>query len=380
MLNRAKILKELTSQTGSLLSQYSRERVIAQILWKQIADDDQFASLIKSLDKNNFQFALPTWNGNLNVFKKIEPAEINYQIISTDGSQIYPDRHQGISCYVINIGTVVFDYHDKSIVTFDSQPYVTFASSQAEFSEQDPEFINCRRTELELRTGFELMQHHNDAKNKIDQIQSLYVCDGSLIFWHLQSQESMKRQRFLASYLTILQQFCQAGYLIAGYISLPKSKELVNLLRCAQKLGLVPSELQSFSFLHLADIDILYYFLPAGMRTPLFANQSEIINFYPDNVRPHFVYFNYGSEIGRIEFPAWVAQDEQKVDVICSLLYDQIIKGRGYPVCLSEAHEQAVIKQSDQDFFYHTIAKISRENKFSYSFSQKSLKKKNLGI
>ncbi|MBV8660536.1 MAG: hypothetical protein JO129_00095, partial [Candidatus Dependentiae bacterium] len=46
-----------------------------------------------------------------------------------------------------------------------------------------------------------------------------------------------------------------------------------------------------------------------------------------------------------------------------------------YPVCLFEAHEQAVIKAIDRDFFYRMIEKMSHQKAKSYLISQKSIKK-----
>jgi hypothetical protein len=62
------------------------------------------------------------------------------------------------------------------------------------------------------------------------------------------------------------------------------------------------------------------------------------------------------------------------------VILDQSIKGRGYPVCLAEAHEQAVVKGPDRDFFYHVLQKVGIEQKQHYVVSQKSLKKRGIGI
>jgi hypothetical protein len=62
------------------------------------------------------------------------------------------------------------------------------------------------------------------------------------------------------------------------------------------------------------------------------------------------------------------------------IIINQAQKGRGYPVCLAEAHEQAVVKGPDREFFYHMIQKIGYDYKQRINISQKSLKKRGIGI
>ena len=52
----------------------------------------------------------------------------------------------------------------------------------------------------------------------------------------------------------------------------------------------------------------------------------------------HFYYLNGGAEIARVEVPDWLAQDPE-------------LLGLGYPVAISEAHEQAVITGHDREEF-----------------------------
>ena len=95
---------------------------------------------------------------------------------------------------------------------------------------------------------------------------------------------------------------------------------------------------------------------------------------------PHFFYLHTGYEIARVEIPAWIASDDAAVSLVARMLLDQSIKGRGYPVVLAEAHEQAVVKGPDRDFFYQMITKLSIERKQRILLSQKSVKKRGIGI
>ncbi len=55
--------------------------------------------------------------------------------------------------------------------------------------------------------------------------------DGSLIFWHLEAKNPNLKTHFLDTYLAILFELYKDKITFASYISLPKSKELVNLIK-----------------------------------------------------------------------------------------------------------------------------------------------------
>ena len=61
-------------------------------------------------------------------------------------------------------------------------------------------------------------------------------------------------------------------------------------------------------------------------------------------------------------------------------MLNQIEKGQGYPVALFEAHEQAVVKAVERDFFYDSIRKLYFKNSQIYQNSRKSSKKNQVPI
>jgi hypothetical protein len=97
-------------------------------------------------------------------------------------------------------------------------------------------------------------------------------------------------------------------------------------------------------------------------------------------LHPHFFYLHVGNEVGRVEVPAWIANDKAAVNTIAAVIIDQSRKGRGYPVVIAEAHEQAVVKGPDREFFYQLINKIAFERNQRLIMSQKSIKKRGMGI
>ncbi len=376
MLDRSKLLKELTRFSEKLFLDTSQEFDLAQKVWNQIAHDSTFPYKIKSLKS---PWILPTWNDPLNEVVTVSQGIQRYAVLAVDGSQIYPDRHQGIACYLINVGAIQLRYgvsNDRAL-HFETQPYLFLSHDEQVELDGSTDAVNCLREEYELRAGLErgmlLKQSEGTQPYAV-------LFDGSLIFWHLESKDEAIKERFLSSYLGILHQFYQAEIPMASYISWPKSKELVNLIRVA----LCNFELEGCTAHkavdHIVDAQVARFFLQEGERTIIFQNHSAITSHYPDHLKPHFFYLHVGQEIVRVEIPSWIAQQPEKMRMICEIILDQAIKGRGYPVCLAEAHEQAVVKGPDREFFYHVLQKVGIEQKQRYAVSQKSIKKRGIGI
>ena len=72
----------------------------------------------------------------------------------------------------------------------------------------------------------------------------------------------------------------------------------------------------------------------------------------------YFHYLNTGEEIARVEVPRWVAQDEGLLSPADTLARNQRRASRGYPVAISEAHEQAVINGRDRQTFKELVSQF----------------------
>jgi hypothetical protein len=373
MLNRQKVMQELQQVVPHLFSTSTEERQQAQQVWQWLLDHPTEADALKCC---NSSWPLPLWQESLSTAQVIATEKLSYAVTAVDGSQIYPDRHQGIGCYLLNIGAVTLTYNDHSSRALcESSPSVFALQPEESWSDLSPEIINCQRGELELKSG---LQASKMFKNNNSQ-EHLFLCDGSLIFWHLDSKEAETKERFLENSLALLEQFYKERLLIAGFISLPQSKELVNIIRTALERKIVPFE-TAVTFDYVVDADVLASFLPQHTRSALFAHCSGITARYPAYTRPYFMYLTTGEEIVRVEVPAWIAEDSKALTFTLQVILDQCIKGHGYPVALSEAHEQAVVKNTDREFFFHMLYKLSTEHKYPLRPSQKSLKKKFVSI
>lgn len=377
MLNKQKVFQQLQSAVPQFFLRTNEEMIIAGIIWQRLIDNP---ALLESVISTKTDWMLPSWKGDLNHVTSIKPIENPYGCFSVDGSQIYPDKHQGSSCYLLNVGIVeLFYLAGPSKIVLDSIPSVHM-NVACENEEISTDIVNCMRGELELKVGYQRMSAAL-TQAAFSSLPTVFLCDGSLIFWHLETKDEDLKNRFLTSYISILDQYYKHSLPILGYISLPKAKDVTNLIRVVLEKDLLPNETFSQETINnLVDADIMSLYLAPWQRSQIFANHAPITAYYPNHLKPHFVYLNVIDEIVRIEMPAWIARDEKMLDNLLAIVVDQCKKGGGYPVALAEAHEQAVVKAADREFFYQLLHKVSLDNNQSIGMSQKLMKKRKVGI
>jgi hypothetical protein len=178
---------------------------------------------------------------------------------------------------------------------------------------------------------------------------------------------------------------------LASYISYPRSTDVANTLRlvlcpegvadCDRRCkGVVNRQRPCFPLTGVQDRDIFDAILQEGERSALFYTQSKIVK---ERYGPHQVFFFYmklAGEIARVEVPEWTARDQERLGLTHSLLLDQCRLGQGYPVALSEAHEQAVVTGADRDNFRTLLDTWFIKEHMLQSSSAKSQSKKTRAI
>jgi hypothetical protein len=375
VLNKELLFKEVAQAKERLFVENASHLATLHTLWNTIASNSAFKEkAAQNADTKN----LTTWPGNLNDTQPVSQEPLSYVVRAVDGSQIYPDRNMpGAGCFLINVGGIKLEYDTESSASFFSKPTLYLPGQNPE-GDSSKDFVDLKREELELE---ELLNGALREGFSYDATKKPHVClfDGSLIFWHLESKSIELQQEFLTSYLSYLQKLYENRILIAGCISLPRSRDLINLIKFEIESSR-SAPLSTQDLLAFVDSDVLSTFLGVNQRSTVFKSNSNLTRAYPENVAPYFFYCNVGYEILRVEIPAWIAQSQHHVTTIARIIFDQARKGYGYPISLAEAHEQAVIKGADRDFFYHLIMKMGFEHNKHFALSQKSLKKRGVGV
>lgn len=396
MLDREKLAHDIFSLVSKLFPDLGSENDLARKTWQEIAATDDFAARVEAAQSS---FLIPFWDGNLTDTFSIPSIDESHTVLAVDGSQIYPDRHvAGAGCFLLNTGGVKLSYGAKSSAEFFSQPYVLLPDNLIEGIKDvsfSRDLVDLKREEFELAATVE-------RALGCDEPPICFV-DGSIIFWQLEAKHPDVKSFFLNKYLFYLDQLYKNKILVAGYISMSKSKELVNLIklglcrftvadciRCHHQFAPQVEESHDFPCKQvdrLLDTHVARFFLKPRHRTTVFYSNSKIVESYPEHpaggfnpLRPAFVYCDVGAEIVRLEVPAWIAKDKDALDRVCAVAIDQATKGNGYPVALAEAHEQAVVKGGDREFFYHLLYKIGLNHKKRIRYSEKSMKKRRMGV
>lgn len=323
-----------------------------------------------------------------------------HTVLATDGSQIFPDRHEVVACYLINIGRVVLPYGQPLRPLLDSQPTLFYRERDlyhfwnGRRTPVSEEVISLRRQWMEFEALAQLAQEHPRGSPP-----GVALSDGTLILWTLEGTPADFRQEMLGRFLDSWERLRQCGIPLAGYISQPASADVINALRigicpevqvdcdkCSWRVG--RGEERQLDFYRydaqvvpcaviegITDAMLFARVLAPGERSALFASASQVLGHYG----PHGVYFFYvhvGSEIGRVEVPAWVATCPELLERVHAVVVDQAEKGGGYPLALIEAHEKAVVRSPEREAFYHLVQDMLVRQGLPASFSSKSWSKR----
>ncbi|MFC2017032.1 DNA double-strand break repair nuclease NurA [Chloroflexota bacterium] len=326
---------------------------------------------------------------------KALPLPSEFTVIATDGSHIDVDRHRSTRCYLINIGSIILHYGAQPSATLDSFPCLYAGDEDLVIT---PAGVKGREQVIEgallgiKRSVEECHQLAELAAGLPSGSSSLALLDGSLILWGLMSKdypafvtEALLAQGFL-SYLDDIRKLNKDKRLaLASYISFPRSTDVVNALRVVlcpydppdcDRYCPPGSERACDMVAGVQDRELFFNILGQGERSAVFISQSSIVRKHYGVHQVYFFYLKVDDEIARIEVPQWVATDENLLNLAHALVLDQCQRGQGYPVALSEAHEQAVVTGADRENFWQLVESSLVEEHLSSPGSAKSQSKR----
>ena len=324
---------------------------------------------------------------------KAAPLPAEFTVMATDGSHIDVDRHRSARCYLINIGTVVLRYGTSPDAVLDSFPRLyagdedlVVAPAGARGHEQPIEgnLLGIKRSVDECRRLAGI------AAEIGPECPALALIDGSLVLWGLEAYpefvtEELLTRGFLSCLSDMKRLNSDKKLALASYISYPRSADVVNALRVA----LCPHdpldtdrhcrecmERRCDEVSGVRDRELFAGILEPGERSALFTSQSSVVRKSYDDHWINFFYLSVGDEIARVEIPQWVARDEELLNLTHTLVFDQCQRGQGYPVALSEAHEQAVVTLMDRENFWQVVDSSLVEGHLPTPTSAKSQSKR----
>jgi len=380
-------------KAGSQQRQQHRQQAL-NILGDETIDLDQ---LNRKIIAGKTSWLVAELVERFNRYYKAPPPPSEFTVIASDGSHIDIDRHRSARCYLINIGSVILNYGLSPDAALDSHPQLYFDDEELVMTppggggHEQP----IEGALLGIKRSVEECRHLAQMATELPSgVSALVLIDGSLILWGLVSKdypefilEALLDKGFINCLNEIKKLNEDRRIAIASYISFPRSTDVVNALRVA----ICPNEIPNCDrywndsspgkwecdiVSGVQDREIFFNLLAEGERSALFISRSSIVQKRYGIHRIHFFYLRVDDEIARIEIPEWVARDKNLLALVHTMVLDQCRRGQGYPVALSEAHEQAVITGADRESFQRLVEMSLADEHIPVTASVKSLSKR----
>jgi hypothetical protein len=341
---RAVEIQRLRDQASSLLA-------------KQAAHLDKLrAKVERAVSENNrLRCAVPT-DEALDAHFPMPPAMSDCLIIAADGSQINPDWHSQVHYGLVNVGAISMRVGRTdaprpdvfSELFYDDQLY----TGGGTISES---MVALIRDESERSVLAELAERAGET--------AITITDGPIELWNDSETSAEFGERF-AKYLDALRRLHKLDSITAGYVDRPRSDLVVRLLEIALLDDAMLSQAGKQRMLPgVRDADLFFPLLGPGERSAMFAIQSKSSNLYADELALHFFYLNPSLDekypwIVRVEIPAWVANDADKLNDLHAMLVAQcqILSDKPFPYLLHRAHETALVSRKEKEQVDEMIA------------------------
>lgn len=395
--------RQMMSAMGGLSSTVrSRRQRFADTLDRALAiTPDEAAQRTASAGSRPFIVARTGPEGLLDSIPPPSPPR-DWMAVSVDGSHIDVDRHLPLRCYLINLGGCVLTYGASPDCRFFSEP--TLATGEGDLYLRPDDGSNGE-TPISgallsaLRTVQEVERLADTVETAPPTVPVLALLDGTLAFWDIQRGSYPRYvveilvNRRLRGALARLREASrrQRPVALAAYTSRPQTTEVAGAVRaglcvsnateCTRRCSARRSDLaQCDGAAGFDDRELFDALLEPGHRSPLYQTGRRASHFAMDLAVgaewSRFYYVNSGTEVARVEVPDWVAEDPELLATGHAMLAKQCELGLGYPVVISEAHEQAVVSGRDREEFRKLALLLMEQNGLPTPESAKTVSKR----
>ena len=274
-------------------------------------------------------------------------------LAAADGSQINPSHHARVPFCVINVGVVTMSRGSGETPEIHTQSNLLDYDTVL-----PPEGGMLSEGGVALKRD---LAERTVLLNVTGEIPApvITMVDGPLELIR-DPQTAGGFDTFVRDYESILSGFREKDLVLLGYIDKSQNDLIGRLLALTPSEGveLGDSSKQAESDLSgVRDIYLMETLLRnPGDRSAMFAVYSRTaLSFKPEH-RLHFFYLNVGTSdhphLARVEIPAWVAEDKQKISLIQAALLDQaqMMGSRPYPYLLHRAHEEALVSLDEHQW------------------------------
>jgi hypothetical protein len=277
-------------------------------------------------------------------------------VVATDGSQILPDRHAAFMYSLINVGVFVY-FHGNGVAPVQfTQPVLDYpgkADDEADTFNENGAIVNLRRDQAEIEVLARASWDYVEGTGPL-----LAILDQRLLYWPAVGTGDNEGERVLQAWQATMTAIRQNGAMLAGYIANPGKRSVITLL------DTLDIEEPDFDLniltvrnpaVRLTDAALFSRILQPGQRSKVFVDVSAHNDAFCDRDAANEVCFFYlnpgraGRQIARVDLPIGIATDNDALQVVHALIYEQCQILGDYPYALARADEIAVVGRRDQE-------------------------------
>lgn len=351
-----KFNRETFEKIEAFVSHYKEEieekNRLIELLKKYITEvQPSFFEKIKTPPEYNF--AIFNENFTYSPIRSFENPE--YTVLATDGSRMTLDEVFSFPFYVINVASIFQSIGKESRHEKDNKFEIYF-KEQDLFNKSDD---TIAEEDIDLKMLIKEAQFLSEKISVYNPDFSLV--DGSLILWGIKKVMNLPSKNLIEEYEKPIIESYKRSKPIAGYISGPRSKEVIKSLRLYLQSNNIRFNEQLIKM--ITDAELLDSILEVNSCSSIFTSTEKLLDSYTYPI--HFFFLKTSYELVRIEVPEFVCNNKETFNNFCSMLLFEIERGKGYPLALKLAHFEAVIGEDEKKFIENYIEKRIKNFKSS---------------
>jgi hypothetical protein len=384
-------LERLTAEIEEMVvsannEQRTRQRLVDEALdkmhasatdWERI--DSCLARALTRVDRKKYRSARPLdTNEPLDAAVAPPPSPGEATIVATDGSQILPDRHAAYLYSLINVGVFVYSHGRSDAPAQFTRPVLDYPGktkgNDGRFVENGA-IVNLRRDRAEIEVLARVSWDYGEGAELL-----LAILDQGLLYWPAVGASDTEGERVLRAWQEAMTAVRESGGMLAGYIANPGKRSVLTLLNTLD-IDQPEFDLSTLTTrdptIGLTDTALFSQILKPGQRSKVFVDVSAHNDGFRDRDAHNEVCFFYlnpgraGRQIARIDLPIGIAGDNEALQAVHALIYDQCQILGDYPYALARADEVAVVGRRDQESLNTMIENMMQRGGLAESVTAK---------